>query len=190
MRSDWTRLAGWSLVVNAIVAVVSGIALMGFFATRQAMLGTVSDIGGVFFALTLLPAAWWFFRHKREGRPRLSVIVLIIGAVGMVGLAVIQGLFVLGIIRAFTLSLPATALIGLWLILVSLIAARDHEWPELLVWLGVLGGVGLVASLAGLAVGTVNPLAWAAYLLGAAQIAWAAWLGARVLRGAPRRVPG
>jgi hypothetical protein len=176
------RLAGWSAVANAVVALLSGIALAAFFAIGEPY-GTISDIGSILFGLTLLAPAWWLFRTTRPSSGSIGLAVLGVGGIGMLGLAVVQLLFVVGVIAAFDAAIPFTGLIGAWFVLVGLAMPHAPAWPAWLRWAAVLAGIGLAVSVAGLWLGTTHPLTQTAYAVGAiGEIVWAVGFGVRLLR--------
>jgi hypothetical protein len=98
--------------------------------------------------LALLVVAKALYRMDRSGAPSLSLVTYLIGMVGMLGVSLLQLLLIMGLMpfeQEVGLVLIATAVVGVWLILVNYLERRQAQLPARLAWLGM--GVGLAMVL-------------------------------------------
>jgi hypothetical protein len=197
------RRIGWLAIASGIVGILATVVLIAFYAleapqavaagAKTSRLGAVNDaMGGVEYLL-LVPVAAMFL-PARETLTRLAAIG---GAAGLAGVAIVQELYVFGVIGS-AVDYPAIAvgyaLIGVWIATASLVGRRSAHLPHLLTLLGVAIGVGMllipvgVFLLGGLGVMTAPKLVLTNYpFLASTAIAiiaiaiglplWSVWLG-------------
>ena len=110
--------------------------------------GPLSDICPIGQMLALLVVARALYQLTRSGADRLSRLTYLIGLTGMLGVSVLQLLLVMGVMsfeQEVGPVLIATAVVGVWLILVNYPGRRQAPLPARLAWLGM--GVGLALML-------------------------------------------
>ncbi len=200
------RYAGWAAILSGIAAILGLVSLIFFFSlestpsTTQAphFWGPVSDIALIFQMLFLLIVALAFYFSLRALAPRVSLISFLIGAVGMMGVVLLQILLRLYILTFEQEVMPvvfATALVGSWLVMINILGLRQGILTSRLAWLGIATGVAfLLEPVMLLAAG--GAVAWRVFmsnymlLAGSAIVflvsyigfpVWAFWLG-RVFR--------
>jgi hypothetical protein len=99
------------------------------------------DVATVFQSLLLLPAVYVLYTRYREQHQSLSGIVTVIAAAALCAIALVQSLWLAGVMPETVYMLPQ-GIVGLWLI-----AANTSRWRNLPAresLIGTLGGVGLV----------------------------------------------
>jgi len=109
------------------------------------------------------------------------MMIFIIGLCGMFYALYGQSLLVLGKI-SFSQSLKyisSGVAIGVWLIIISLVASRLYLIPSMLGWLGVIAGSGYVlTTVAFLKVGSKHLLFYiGSFIMGISYPIWAIWFG-------------
>lgn len=151
-----TRLASYAAYLSGILAILSAVFLSLFFwleapsmanATIQQPLvwGPLSDICPIGQMLALLVVAQTLYQLNRAGAVRLSRLTYLIGLAGMLGVSSLQLLLVMGVMsfeQEVGPVLIATAVVGVWLILVNYPGQRPSQR---LAWLGT--GVGFALML-------------------------------------------
>jgi hypothetical protein len=153
-----TRTAAYAAYLSGLFAILSGVFAILFFwleapylssgAGQQTHIwGPLSDICPIVQMLALLVVAQAFYRLDRSGAA-LNRITFLIGIVGTLGVSSLQLLLVVKVIsfeQEIGPMLIATAVVGVWLILVSYQGQRHAQLPARLVWLGT--GVGIALAL-------------------------------------------
>ena len=151
-----TRLASYAAYLSGILAILSAVFLSLFFwlespnmanaAIQQPLVwGPLSDICPIGQMLALLVVAQTLYQLNRAGAVRLSRLTYLIGLAGMLGVSSLQLLLVMGVMsfeQEVGPVLIATAVVGVWLILVNYLGQRPSQR---LAWLGT--GVGFALML-------------------------------------------
>jgi hypothetical protein len=109
--------------------------------------GPLSDICPIIQMVALLIVARALYQMERPVPPRLSLVASVIGAIGMIGVALLQSLLIARVILFEQEVGPvvlATAVVGVWMIVVSFVGQRRGHLPPRLGWLGVIVGVAFV----------------------------------------------
>jgi hypothetical protein len=124
-------------------------------------------------------------------RPRnagLALLALAVGGIGMIVVTVLQTLLVLrrvGFEQSIAATLSAGAAIGVWLVVVNVLALTGSVLPWGLGAFGVAAGVGYVLTTVGFyRGGQQHPLFYAGgFMVVACYSVWATWLGRLLLAG-------
>ena len=154
-----TRLASYAAYLSGILAILSAVFLSLFFGLEAPNManaaiqqphvwGPLSDICPIGQMLALLVVAQALYQINRAGAVRLSRLTYLIGLAGMLGVSSLQLLLVMGVMSFEPEVGPvlfATAVVGVWLILVNYPGRRQSPLPARLAWLGM--GVGLALML-------------------------------------------
>jgi hypothetical protein len=154
-----TRSAAYAAYLSGFLAILSALFLILFFwleapsmanaaAQQPHGWGPLSDICPIGQMLALLVVAHALYRIERSGAPSLSLVTYLIGMVGMLGVSILQLLLIMGLMpfeQEVGPVLIATAVVGVWLILVNYLGRRQAQLPARLAWLGM--GVGLALIL-------------------------------------------
>jgi hypothetical protein len=162
------------------------ITLLLFFSRGQPW-GTINDASSVVLMLALIPVALLVATLERETVTTLALAAAALGIVAMVVAAGLQALLVVGRVtfeQTKLRVLGAGAVVGLWYILVAVLAGGTAiEGP--LAWLAVGSGAGFIAVGYGFAVGGErHPLSVVGGLLAfAGSTAFLAILGVRLVGG-------
>lgn len=157
-RASLERIAGWAAYLSAATGALSIIALIGFFALefQQAVsenwantypFGNLNDLLNIVQGLAMLPATAVLYRATRRNAPALSLVTLIAGVAGLLMLAATQTLYVTHAINSnqqTALYFPSWGIIGLWLLLVNMLAHQQGVLPIRVTRLGLLIGACLV----------------------------------------------
>lgn len=154
-----TRTAAYAANLSGVLAVLSGAFAILFFwleapylsdgAGQQPLVwGPLSDICPIVQMLALLIVAQALDQLSRSDALRLQRLTTLIGSAGMLGVSVLQLLLVIGVMpfeQEIGPMLIATAMVGVWLILVNYQGRRQAQLSGRAAGLGV--GVGLALML-------------------------------------------
>jgi hypothetical protein len=155
MNTRLVRYPGWAAFFSGIASIVSLVSLILFFSLETSassaqtphLWGPISDIAPIFQMLFLLIVAVTFYFSQRALAPRVSLISCLIGAVGMVSVVLLQFLLRLNILpfeQEVTPVVFATALVGVWLVMINILGLRQGSLSSRLAWLGIAVGVAFV----------------------------------------------
>jgi hypothetical protein len=180
------QVYGWLAYLSAAATILTFVTGILFFSVGKPF-GRINDISSVFQVIFMIPLAIMFLQLLPSSTRTLGLLAALCGVSGMLISAFGQSLLVFGRID-FQGSLkffPAGAAIGIWLILVCSLAAANDQLPDLLAWMGILAGIGYIATVVGfLRGGQQNVLFYiGALVLGISYPIWAIWLGRLVLSG-------
>jgi hypothetical protein len=188
---DATRLNlifGWAALLSAVATVGTLITGILFFAVSQTF-GKVNDTVSVFQVVVMLPVAVAMYLLTHPVNAGLAWLALAVGSIGMIIVAVLQTLLVLGVVsfeQTIGVVLSAGAAIGLWLVLVSVLALTVGVLPWGLAVFGLAAGVGYLLSAVGFhRGGQKHPVFYTgSFLIVVGYVVWATWLGLLLLAGA------
>ncbi len=129
----------------------------------------------------MIPLGFYFFTLLLSETVVINTIVFFVGLLGMLFSVYGQGLLVLRRIN-FDQSrkyIPAGTAIGLWLIIVCLIASRESLIPNLLGWIGIIAGLGYILTVVGFLKGGYKYSLFyiGGFITGVSYPIWAIWLG-------------
>ncbi len=178
------RLAGWSAYFNAVVFILTMIALMLFFSIGGVW-GRINDSLSIIWMLSYIPIAVAFYLINRSVNAPISMASSIIGIAAAIVFAALQTLLVFGRVgfeQTFTAVLTMSALVGLFVLIHALLARIGHTLPAGLTWVMILYGIASLVGAVGFQIGgEQNPLAIIGLLLTAISgLIWVIWFG-RVL---------
>lgn len=192
MNQSALRVFGWSAYANGILTVANMVTLALMFGVSMAW-GRVNDAISVLWLLSFLPLALLLVQVNQSVMGRaVAVGTAIVGALGILAFAALQGLLVVGQVR-FEQTFPAVAtlggVLGLWLLLNGLLALKGKTLPTGLAWLGIGFGLSYILGTIGYWLGGYeSPILWVGAVMGyVLGPAWAFWLGRLLLNG--RLVP-
>jgi hypothetical protein len=141
-------LAGISAIAAGATAVIAGILLAAFFATRSQSLGHANDAAAAVMAILLMPAALAVLDRFADTGP----LILVVTAIGLVGMAVVAVASVLTAAGRLSVA-QLTAWQGgsflvlfLWVLGTSVMILVWGRLPVGLGWLGI--GAGLLVTVA------------------------------------------
>lgn len=204
MNTQLERTAGWAAILCGIAAILTFITSVLFFwleapsvgtsAAQTHLWGPLSDIFPIIQMALLLPVAYGLYLVQRPGAPTMSLVATMIGALGMLGVILLQSLLLLMIVpfeQEVGPLLVAMGLVGVWLLGVNYLARQQGGLPSRLRWLGMAVGVAFVLEPVLLAAmgGTVDWRAmssnyfliiWTTLVFLVAYVGfpiWAIWLG-------------
>lgn len=208
MITRLARYAGWAAYLSGVVAILSLVFLILFYALEAPQAaanagqgfyfwGTLNDITGAVTMVPLLLVALAIDRTERSRAAVLSQVARAIGSVGMLGVVVFQALLIIKVMsfeQEVGPVISATAVVGVWLILVNYLGQVQAILPSRLAWLGIaVGAAQILGLVAFLAIGgsfVIQNIASNYLILTAAGLVflvsyvgfpvWAIWLG-RVL---------
>ena len=171
----------YTSVLATVVTFVTG--LLFFLASDR--LGKANDISSVFQVLIMLPLAIMFAQRFSQPVAALGVVAAVLGGCGMLISAVGQSLLVFNKIdfdrsRDF---FPAGALIGIWLLMVSILHGADGQLLPLVIWSGLVSGVAYIGTVVGFMWGGQKNVLFAVSggLLGISYPVWAIALGNQII---------
>lgn len=155
MNTRMTQNVRWPAYLSGIASIVALVSLILFFwlesppasvdvSQSSHFWGPVSDISPIIQMVFLLIVARALYSMQRSSAPRLSIIGLAIGILGMLGVVLLQLLLIFKIIpfeQEVGLVVSATGIIGVWMICVSTLGRRQHTLPARLGWLGLAVGI-------------------------------------------------
>ena len=179
------RFAGYSAYFNAIVFVLSLVALMIFFSIGG-IWGKINDGLSVIWMISYIPVGAALYLSTRSVSPSISLISFIIGIGAMLVFTILQILLTIGgtsFVQTFTWVLTSTALVGLFVLVQALLARTGSLLPEGLIWIMVLYGLATVVGAVGFQIGgESHPLAMVGLTLTAiAGLVWVIWFGRLLL---------
>lgn len=175
------RYLTWATYLSAAATIFMAITGILFF-TVGAPFGTVNDVFSVIQAILLIAVAVAFHQIVRTEAPTLSLAAAAIGILGMLVIAILQSLLVVGVLpyeQVGRTVIAASGGIGIWLILANYGAVRYALVSKGLAAVGMIVGVGYLALVVGFGAGGLeSPLffigSMAAYY---GYPIWAIWLG-------------
>jgi hypothetical protein len=179
------RFAGMSAYFNALVFILSLVALMVFFSIGG-IWGRVNDSLSIFWMLAYLPLAFALFLVNRTVNYPASLFSTLIGSAAALAFIVMQVLLVLGRVQfeqTFSAVLMATAVFGLFVLVHGFLGRAGHTLPSALSWVMIIYGIASVVGAIGFQIGgEQHPLAMIGLLLTAVSgLVWVIWFGRLLL---------
>jgi hypothetical protein len=174
------QLYGFSAYLSAVTTIFT--LMTGFlFFKKGGLFGLLNDLSSIFQVIFMIPLGLYFFTLLRSETIVISTIIYFVGLLGMLFSVYGQSLLVIRRIN-FDQSrkyIPAGTAIGLWLIIVCLIASRESLIPNLLGWIGIIAGSGYILTVIGFLKGGYNYTLFylGGLLTGVSYPIWAIWLG-------------
>ena len=153
-----TRTPTYAAYLSGVFAILSAVFAILFFwleapgiangAGQQPLIwGPLSDICPIVQMLALLVVVQALYRLDRSGAALLERMTYLIGIVGTLGVSILQLLLVVGVIsfeQEIGPMLIATAVVGVWLILVHYLGRRQAQLSARLAGLGIGVGIALM----------------------------------------------
>jgi hypothetical protein len=142
------RFAGWSVCLSGGLSIISGAFLLLFYALEVPRMstpdgmgsqtfGTLNDIATLFQFLCLLPLTLVLHRLAPLDRRGLSMLGMVVGVVGL-----------LGVVMSFAVNLPlvmiAFGLFGVWMLLANHLVRASGALSPRLAWLGQVTGIAFI----------------------------------------------
>lgn len=159
MDSRLELTVGWAAVLCGIATIFAMVTTVLFFwleapavgsgHAQPRLWGPLSDLFPIVQMALLLVVAYGLFQVQRHGAPTVSLVAAIVGVIGMLGVMTLQLLLLLNVIpfeREIGPMLLATALVGVWLLIVNTLARQQGTLPSWLPWLGIAVGIAYVAE--------------------------------------------
>lgn len=179
------RFAGMSAYFNALVFILSLVALMVFFSIGG-IWGRVNDSLSIFWMLSYLPLAFALFLINRTVNYPASLVSTLVGSAAALAFIVMQVLLVLGRVQfeqTFSAVLTATAVFGLFVLVHGFLGRAGHTLPSVLTWVMIIYGIVSVVGAIGFQIGgEQHPLAMIGLLLTAVTgLVWVIWFGRLLL---------
>lgn len=141
MNAQWIPNPSRLAYANGILGAFAVILIFIFFAVGEPF-GTLNDITGLLWGLTLAPLMYVFYQRAVPRTPS-STIAFSAGLIGCAAFIVLQLLLLLRVLTFEQQYAPLTltyGLIGVWMILVSRAARRAGELARGLAWFGIAIG--------------------------------------------------
>jgi hypothetical protein len=141
-------LGGISAIAAGVTAVVAGILLAAFFATRNQSLGHANDAATAVMAILLMPAALAVLDRFADTGP-LIVVATAVGLVGMAVAAVASVLTAAGRLSVSQLTAwqgGSFLVLFLWVVGTSVTILLWGQFPVGLGWLGLAAGVLVIVA--------------------------------------------
>ena len=184
-EAEFLRFAGWSAYFNAIIFILSLVALMVYFSIGG-IWGRVNDSLSIIWMLSYLPLAVALFLINRSVNAPVSLVSSLVGIVAALVFVVLQLLLVLGQVgfeQTFSAVLTMTALIGLFALVHGFLGRAGHTLPSGLTWIMIIYGIASVVGAIGFQIGgEQHPLAMIGLLLTAVSgLVWVIWFGRLLL---------
>ena len=184
-EAEFLRFAGWSAYFNAIIFILSLVALMVFFSIGG-IWGRVNDSLSIIWMLSYLPLAVALFLINRSVNAPVSLVSSLVGIVAALVFVVLQLLLVLGQVgfeQTFSAVLTMTALVGLFALVHGFLGRAGHTLPSGLTWVMIIYGIASVVGAIGFQIGgEQHPLAMIGLLLTAVSgLVWVIWFGRLLL---------
>ena len=184
-EAEFLRFAGWSAYFNAIIFILSLVALMVFFSIGG-IWGRVNDSLSIIWMLSYLPLAVALFLINRSVNAPVSLVSSLVGIVAALVFVVLQLLLVLGQVgfkQTFSAVLTMTALVGLFALVHGFLGRAGHTLPSGLTWIMIIYGIASVVGAIGFQIGgEQHPLAMIGLLLTAVSgLVWVIWFGRLLL---------
>lgn len=179
------RFAGMSAYFNALVFILSLVALMVFFSIGG-IWGRVNDSLSIFWMLSYLPLAFALFLINRTVNYPASLVSTLVGSAAALAFIGMQVLLVLGRVQfeqTFSAVLTATAVFGLFVLVHGFLGRAGHTLPSVLTWVMIIYGIVSVVGAIGFQIGgEQHPLAMIGLLLTAVTgLVWVIWFGRLLL---------
>lgn len=179
------RFTGMSAYFNALVFILSLVALMVFFSIGG-IWGRVNDSLSIFWMLSYLPLAFALFLINRTVNYPASLVSTLVGSAAALAFIVMQVLLVLGRVQfeqTFSAVLTATAVFGLFVLVNGFLGRAGHTLPSALTWVMIIYGIASVVGAIGFQIGgEQHPLAMIGLLLTAVSgLVWVIWFGRLLL---------
>ena len=184
-EAAFLRFAGYSAYFNAIIFILSLVALIIFFSIGG-FWGKVNDTLSIFWMLSYIPLAIALFLVNRSVNYPVSLVSSLVGIAAALAFAVMQLLLVIGRVQfqqTFTAVLAMTALVGLFALVYGFLGRVGFTLPSGLTWVMIIYGIASVVGAIGFQIGgEQHPLAMIGLLLTAVSgLVWVIWFG-RLLR--------
>jgi len=184
-EAEFLRFAGWSAYFNAIIFILSLVALMVYFSIGG-IWGRVNDSLSIIWMLSYLPLAVALFLINRSVNAPVSLVSSLVGIVAALVFVVLQLLLVLGRVgfeQTFSAVLTMTALVGLFALVHGFLGRAGHTLPSGLTWIMIIYGIASVVGAIGFQIGgEQHPLAMIGLLLTAVSgLVWVIWFGRLLL---------
>ena len=184
-EAEFLRFAGWSAYFNAIIFILSLVALMVFFSIGG-IWGRVNDSLSIIWMLSYLPLAVALYLINRSVNAPVSLVSSLVGIVAALVFVVLQLLLVLGQVgfeKTFSAVLTMTALVGLFALVHGFLGRAGHTLPSGLTWVMIIYGIASVVGAIGFQIGgEQHPLAMIGLLLTAVSgLVWVIWFGRLLL---------
>jgi hypothetical protein len=154
MSPRFARFLGWAAYFCGITAVLGFFSIVLFFgleswddtAQGTPIWGPISDVVPIIQMPVLLFVARGLYQFHRLG---IHPIFLLIGAIGMLGVALLQLFLVMQVIPFEQQVVPvvmANGLVGIWLIGANYLSRQASILPARLAWLGIVVGACFVVE--------------------------------------------
>lgn len=184
-EAAFLRFAGYSAYFNAIVFILSMVALMVFFSIGG-IWGRVNDSLSIIWMLSYLPLAVALYLINRGVNAPISLVSSLIGIAAALAFVVMQTLLVIGQVRfeqTFAAVLTMSALVGLFALVHGLLGRAGLTLPSGLTWVMIIYGIASVVGAIGFQIGgEQHPLAMIGLLLTAISgLVWVIWFGRLLL---------
>jgi len=184
-EAAFLRFAGWSAYFNAIIFILSLVALMVYFSIGG-IWGRVNDSLSIIWMLSYLPLAVALFLINRSVNTPVSLVSSLVGILAALVFVVLQLLLVLGRVgfeQSFSAVLTMTALVGLFALVHGFLARAGYTLPAGLTWVMIIYGIASVVGAIGFQIGgEQHPLAMIGLLLTAVSgLVWVIWFGRLLL---------
>jgi hypothetical protein len=184
-ETAFLRFAGYSAYFNAIVFILSLVALMIFFSIGG-IWGRINDSLSIIWMLSYLPLAVALFLINRSVNTPVSLISSLVGIAAALAFVVMQILLVMGQVRfeqTFAATLSMTALVGLFVLVHGFLGRAGQTLPSGLTWVMIIYGIASVVGAIGFQIGgEQHPLAMIGLLLTAVSgLVWVIWFGRLLL---------
>jgi len=184
-EAEFLRFAGWSAYFNAIIFILSLVALMVYFSIGG-IWGRVNDSLSIIWMLSYLPLAVALYLINRSVNAPVSLVSSLVGIVAALVFVVLQLLLVLGQVgfeKTFSAVLTMTALVGLFALVHGFLGRAGHTLPSGLTWVMIIYGIASVVAAIGFQIGgEQHPLAMIGLLLTAVSgLVWVIWFGRLLL---------
>ena len=179
------RFAGMSAYFNALIFILSMVALMVFFSIGG-IWGRVNDSLSVIWMLSYLPVVVALYLVNRTIYAPLSLVSSFVGIVAALVFVVLQVLLIIGRVgfeQTFSAVLTTTAVFGLFILGHGFLARAGHTLPSGLTWVMIVYGIASVVGAIGFQIGgEQHPLAMTGLLLTAVSgLIWVIWFGRLLL---------
>lgn len=157
MNAQFARTFRYAAILCGIAALAALVTSVLFFglevpsvgtsASQPHLWGPLSDLFPIIQMALLLVVAYGLYLVQRPDAPTMSLVAAIIGAIGMLGVILLQSLLMLKVIPFDQEVGPvvlATGVVGVWIVLVNYLGRRQGGLPSWLTWLGIVVGAAFV----------------------------------------------
>lgn len=148
MLPQLTHVSGWSALVNGVFAILGAVFLVIFFVKGEPF-GTWNDLTSLPWVLAFFPILWLFYRLGMDAHKPFSIIALVAGFIGLLGVFVLQLLLILKVITIFQQTYFITSAfgaIGVWILIASQIGRTENFISPSLAVFGIALGVGWILA--------------------------------------------